>query len=61
MLKLKPTFYLYTNEINNQIKQSIITKYIEQLAQNVLTDIAEVPKQAENKQVKGEEVVENVC
>lgn len=46
MLRLKPTFYLYTDEISEQIKKIIKSKYIEQIAQYVLNDIAKNPRQA---------------
>ena len=57
MLKFKPTFYLYTNEINERIKKSIMEKFIKQIAQCVLTDITEASKQAKEVLDEGEGVV----
>jgi len=61
MLKLKTTFYLYNNEINEQIKKSITSKYIEQIAQCILTDITKNSEQAEINNIKGGEEGEKVC
>lgn len=61
MLRIKPTFYIYTNEINEQIKKSIKNKYIEQIAQCVLTDITENSEKAELDNIKDGELDEKVC
>ena len=61
MLKLKTTFYIYNSEISDQIKKSITSKYIEQIAQCALTDITENSEQAGLDNIKDGEEGEKVC
>lgn len=46
MLRLKTTFNRYTNEISEQMKKSIVHKYIDQIVQGVLDDITKESGQA---------------
>lgn len=61
MLKLKQTFYLHNNEITDQMRKSIINKYIEQLGKCVLADITENSGQADAGNIKGGKDNEEVC
>ncbi|HEX2945399.1 MAG TPA: hypothetical protein VHT96_05545 [Clostridia bacterium] len=46
MVKLKSTFYLYTDGIGEQVRKSITNKYIEQISKGVLNDIVKNSEQA---------------
>lgn len=61
MLRLKPTFHLYTKEISEQIKKSISRKYIEQIAKGVLYDITKNSGQAGFDNTECEEAGGKIC